>query len=126
MSSELDNDFIQDKEFPFRETLRWWEKRRLWFNLAIIAFQILMILDYRGMAVFNLRSVIIFSLFYLFAANVGYCLGWGIEFLITFYTKSNEPRIALRRTMFVLGLLFSIVTTLSTYHDFFWLGAMII
>ncbi|MDB3907498.1 hypothetical protein N9355_08490 [Crocinitomicaceae bacterium] len=46
MSTELDNDFIPDREYPFRETLRWWERRRVWYNLVIVSMQALMIWDF--------------------------------------------------------------------------------
>ena len=121
MSEELDNDFVSESEYPFRETLRWWERRRIWYNLVVVAMQVIMIWSFWDAVVFTgLNRAIIISIIFLFMANISFCLGWGIEFLIAFYWKSKKSRPPLRRTLFILGTVFSVPFTYIYYLDIYW------
>jgi len=66
MSDELDENFIPEKEFPFREIMRWWEKRRKWFSLLVVAVVVLTIIIF----VSNLAIMVIFILNKIYMAQI--------------------------------------------------------
>lgn len=121
MSNELDENFIPEKEFPFRDIMRWWEKRRKWFSLLVVGVQLLVMFSMPvGLDNFGVQEAILLSGFYLIAANICYCLGWGIEFLLTYYFKSFKPSATLRLALFSLGLAFSALFTYFVYWSTLW------
>jgi hypothetical protein len=127
MSDEIDNDFVTGGEFPFRDTLRWWETRRIWFCLVVIAMQSLMVWTYWDAILdTGVQLAIVLSSIHLFLANVCYCAGWGFEFILAYYWKSNQPRLGLRRALFVLGSLFTVPVTYVLYSDTYWLHSVVI
>lgn len=121
MSEELDENFVSNKEFPFREILSWWEKRRLWFNLLIVAIQFLVTYSMPiGLENFGMNEAIVLSIFYLIVANICYCLGWGIEILLWYYFKSYKASVTFRLALFSLGLAFSALLTYFVYWSTLW------
>ena len=97
-------------------SVRWWEKKRILFNIIVIGTQLfVMLVMLNETTLFGIPSAIINSLFYLLAANLFYCLGWGLEILSSHYLPGRELSKDRRSALFVLGLVFSTLITLGAY-----------
>lgn len=118
MSEELDEDIVLKDTNDFLETLRWWEKRRIWYTLALLVTQVGAMLSMLDATVsFGIGDAVFGSLFYLFAANLCYCLGWGLEFLGFYYLKGYWNGAGFKLGMFIFGTFCSIVGTFIIYID---------
>jgi hypothetical protein len=102
-----------------REAIVWWEKRRIVFNLAVLAAGLV-----SGLAIELIGSrlaqpgedveeplgIIVGVIVYAVAANAFYTLGWITEIL---WSGGDSARTeAIRPKVFRLGVIFSIVLTL--------------
>jgi len=97
-----------------KEIIKWWEGKRMIYNLILIGFAIFVIVwDYRyhssiGTSIdYDIGEKVGTSIFYISMANVFYCLGTGFEFTCKYYEQdfSNSGRYFL----YVLGILYSII-----------------
>lgn len=124
MSKEFDSELISESEYPFRETLRWWERRRIFYNVVVVILQVIIAWEVVvARSEIDSTLIVLFSGFFLLIANLCYCLGWGIEFLVAYYFKSIQIREGLRAVLFIFGLLFSLYATIVSYNELFWNGA---
>jgi hypothetical protein len=102
-----------------RDAIIWWEKRRILFNLAVLAAGLLsgLVIELIGSRlvqpgedVEEPLGIIVGVIVYALAANACYTLGWITEIL---WSDADTPRIdAKRRKVFRFGLIFSVVLTL--------------
>ena len=97
------------------EAILWWELRRIWFNLVLLAaglvslVLIFLVLSWIPSATDGVQSV--FAIFmYVVSANVIYTLGWISELL---WSGGDTTRTAdVRPRVFRMGLMFSAGITL--------------
>lgn len=93
--------------------VKWWEKKRLYFNLIILAASVLVLQSapqnhiYHGEWSVRMTTAI----FNLIGANFCYSLGWGIGILKMYYFKSHPATTQERWTLFIIGSAFSFLVT---------------
>ena len=109
--------------------LRWWESRRLRYNLVVgstglVTLTVVTIIASitPGMGGPPLQMLLIGPLFYAIAANVCYSLGWVIEMLAKAVWGSQAPRMG--PLLFREGLIFSVGLTLLPILIVIW-GAIV-
>lgn len=90
------------------DAIRYWEKKRLRYNLIALMGGLL-VLVVRLELPNNTNSIKQLGAlcFFLFGANIFYTGGWAAEQLMRYYFKTNAWSHQLRRSLFVLGSLFS-------------------
>jgi hypothetical protein len=95
--------------------LRWWESRRLTYNVAVggaglvtLGFLVLFSILPPGLPapVFVWRGVVVYACL----ANLGYCLGWGAEMTMRALWKERAPDAG--PALFRQGLSFAVGLTL--------------
>jgi len=118
----MQNDELLDfQEKPqqaneYKEIIRWWERKRIIFNLVIIFVQVIIALDYwDGVLRWGISDVLIGSAFFLVIANGFYTFGWAMEFLINHYFSRFKLKPIHRWIILILGLAFSIFVTSIVY-----------
>lgn len=104
---------------PAFEVVWWWERRRILFNLAVLAagivsgLSVLLIgsrLVHPGEDIIEPMAIFAGVAAYAFVANACYCLGWVTELL---WSGGDTSRTAqLRGRVFRVGVWFSIGVTL--------------
>ncbi len=96
------------------ESIKWWESRRFFFNIAVgIAGFIPCSFFFRTILEIGIFNSSLGIFIYALLANICYCFGWGIDILKSFYLK-NPSFGKSKYTLLVLGVIFSIWVTLST------------
>jgi len=109
MEIEVLDQTDQKSEAVLLSAIKWWEERRLWFNIAVGLCGVLGIIlfaPYLGMVDF------INVFFYAVFVNAAYCAGFILEALNLHYLKGRFPLENYRMVLFVLGTLFSSAVTL--------------
>ena len=118
MESILDE--YSDRAFSkeLYESIKWWEKRRIYFNILVgISGLIPLVLSLPHLAIKEIIGVFIVIFVYGFFVNMCYCFGWASDILKAYYYKT--PTFGDYRSLFFgLGLIFSMLTT-------FWLTIVI-
>lgn len=102
--------------------MRWWEKKRLLFNLIIVGIIILAIIDtYSHFTIRRLLSPSFFiqSILYFIFLNICYCAGWGVHFLRHYYLNSLDNSKTTNITLFVIGTLITAFFSFDGYSSFF-------
>jgi len=116
----MNNDDILDadldaKELSWRLAVKWWEKKRMVYNIIFIGTQIMMMLVYwKGTLQYGLEYAVIDSFIVVLIANMCYCLGWGLEILADYYFN-YELGERYRNVCYALGIGFSVVLALLAY-----------
>ena len=101
-----DNDILS--------VVKWWEKKRLLFNLLVGLSGII------GMIIFHDLFYLIFLaipiFWYVIIVNICYSFGWGVYVLKRHYYKDTKSNISDRQKLFYGGLVLSIyITIYGTY-----------
>lgn len=115
MENILDEYNKQPLSKELYESIKWWEKRRILYNIAVGIAAIFPIL--RLCIFIESIDYIPFSLgiiVYLCLANICYCFGWGIDILKSFYFK-NSTYGKHKSLLLVLGIVFSMLFTLLMF-----------
>lgn len=105
----LDLPLDHPRHPPLLETVRWWERMRLWYNLMVGLVGLI--------AVSNLweemyhLELLMGVLFYGILANAAYTAGWVADVLVRFYSKGRFSLHGYRVVFFLFGLLFSLGLT---------------
>lgn len=101
------------------EAVKWWEKKRLIYNLTALAGGLLVVL-LRSMVMEGDISVDTFLnlAVWLFGANIFYTGGWAIEVLLHYYFKVRFWPVGVRWGAFVLGSLFSVAWMFMLIREF--------
>lgn len=105
----------ESERASFREiltdALRYWEWRRLFYNLALAAVVLLEFARYMPGSLEALNLQTCFTLFLLAVlANVAYCAAYLVELLVQF-SEFREPWRKYRLAVWLLGTLFAGVLT---------------
>lgn len=112
MDELLDNPSVDQKEDDYKSIIKWWERKRIIYNLVIIFVQITIALnEWMGVLRWGISDVLIGSALFLLIANGFYTFGWAMEFLINHYFSRFKLKPIHRLLIFILGLLFSIFIT---------------
>jgi hypothetical protein len=91
--------------------LKWWERKRIWFNF-LVGLSGLLPLLFTGLTYFNLLSLLGIC-FYGLMANICYSLGFLSELLIKLYIKPSFEFGEKRKLVFLLGTAFSMIVTFT-------------
>lgn len=118
--------YYENKENKFVLPKRWWESKRLQYNIIIVFFSMIMIFNYHiGVQILGYKFIIKFTVIYLLISNAFYTLSWFIEIRLIklkFYYKNLKKS---RNILYLTGVLFSIIVTLKIYskllywHDYY-------
>lgn len=118
MDLEVIDDVEQGVEEPLLLAVRWWEKRRFWFNIAVgICGVISLLLFARGFVLADLIGII----FYAIIANVFYSTGFALEAIGLYYLKDKYNFAKYRSTLFSIGLIVSCLITFFGGLFFYWM-----
>ncbi len=91
------------------EGIQWWEKRRLWFNLAVGIAGLIPLLGYMSYLILaDFIGVVMFGV----AANVCFCAGYILEALDLHYLKGRLNIERYRLLLFTLGTAASVLMTI--------------
>ena len=114
----LDSDYIRRDKDKIYNLVDWWERKRLVFNLTIIAIIVYEVFFFWEETVrFGIIDAIIGSIAYIIAANVFFSIGWGLNVLIVFYKLTFLSSYEKYKMAFlVVGVLFSILVTAFIYE----------
>jgi hypothetical protein len=101
-----------------KNILKWWEKKRIWYNLIMLVFGVWQIIleepDTFDLA--DIKCVIIYGI----GANLFYSSGILIELLDDYYLKSFFKFKRFRWVFLIIGLLFSLFYSslaISVYYN---------
>ena len=105
------------------EILRWWERKRLLFNLIMLCIILLAVIPYLYFQTDALShildaSFITRSILYFVFINTCYCAGWGIQMLGYYYFKITYDSNVLDYFFFIIGSLFTGYVTYFGYIEF--------
>ena len=93
-------------------SVKWWEKKRLLFNIILVLFTGFMALIKSELPNSWLNNwSLISALIWIFGANLVYCGSWGSELLWSHYLKRTPFWVEWRMFIFILGVLFSMMWT---------------
>ena len=110
-------DHVEHKEqSALRTSLKWWEKRRIWFNLLVGISGIVGIMCYAPF--FGLIDMI-FILTYGIIANLFYSIGFVLEALNLHYLEGKINLKANRILLFIIGTALSCILTFAACLQFY-------
>jgi hypothetical protein len=102
----IENEINNTKEI--QTSIKWWETKRLLYNLVTLAGGLLVLLIRsgvpNGIGTYNPVGDL---LFWLFVSNIFYTCGWGLEILLNYYLKIRFFKNAIRTVLFTIGCIFS-------------------
>ncbi|MCJ8290199.1 MAG: hypothetical protein HRT58_11100 [Crocinitomicaceae bacterium] len=116
----IDNELNESPKDVIIGIMRWWERKRLLFNMMTLGIIMLAVIPFTiskvdGVSYILSGPFIIQSLFYFLFINIAYCAGWGIQLLGYYYFKIQYDSNALDYVLFIIG---SLITGLVTYHGY--------
>ncbi len=113
--NQIDSIVTKDnKPTLVKEIILWWERKRLIYNLLIIAlsvFSIWQYWDYPMRSIIGGKQIIINAIVFIFGANLFYSLGWLLGIANHYLFKTEYTSREKKWILFVLGTLFSLVWT---------------
>ncbi len=121
----LDNELLdtlekqgEPKSDQAMDVIRWWEKKRLVYNIIVILAEIMMTISMsHGVYYHGIPYLLFGSAIFTFFANVSYTSGWSIELLGKYYFPNLEINETHRIVFFTLGSLFSVFVTINVYSS---------
>lgn len=97
-----------------KEIIKWWEGKRMIYNLILIGFAIFVIVwDYRyyssigTLTDYDLGGNIEKTVFLIILSNIGYCLGGGFDAACKYYEQSLLN--VYRHSLYWIGVVISIL-----------------
>lgn len=111
----LDDELLKKKDIIKSEIIQWWEKKRLLYNLLLFGVEILVMFSYWKETIdYGIGNAILTTLINNFIANIFYTAGWILEVFEIHYLKVKTP-VTVRKTLFTLGALFTLVVAFCWY-----------
>ncbi len=99
------------------ESIKWWEKRRVFYNITVgVAGLIPITIFWNAIFAIGFFSSMIGIIIYGSLVNTCYCFGWGIDILKSFYLE-NPSYGKSKLTLLILGVIFSMWFTLGLAVD---------
>ena len=112
MENILDEYSSQPVSNELYESIKWWESRRIFYNIAVgIAGLIPIAIFWNTILEIGFFNSLIGIVIYGSLVNICYCFGWGIDILKSFYLDSSSFGKS-KLTLLVLGVIFSMWLTL--------------
>ncbi|MEZ4686473.1 MAG: hypothetical protein R3B47_10525 [Bacteroidia bacterium] len=114
MSSPFEEIQQSLKEESIKDIVRWWEKRRIRFNLAVGItglFALLLFTSYMFFYSPGLAFYVFGILFYGIIANVFYTLGWASDIYSKVLLNDRLQLTRYKNALFIGGTLFSMAVT---------------
>jgi uncharacterized membrane protein len=109
---------VDSKGALYHESVRWWENRRLYYNLLLFALEAALLIYYaKATKHFGVQNAIVASFAYQAAANFFYSVGWGTEVLLMHYLPNVRISQNIRWLLFIFGVVFSIILTITWYQE---------
>jgi uncharacterized membrane protein len=102
--------FPEEDKSSFEAAFRWWEKRRLRYNIIVGCVGALLILLH-GINHLDFWSILLIVIVGI-TANLFYCLGYISEFFLRYYFHSTTDFSDRRNSIYWIGTLFSVVALL--------------
>ena len=99
--------FTETADSPILSALKWWESRRIAYNLTIGFIGLFLFLLPGSFRPEDILGVIVFAV----AANLCYSSGFLIEALLNYYTKGARNLSKERVFLYFIGILISIIVT---------------
>ena len=106
MNKEVIDNFEEkaSNDVVLKNALKWWEKKRIWFNIFVAASGIIPLILYAKS--FNLEELILI-VFYGLVVNVFYSLGFLLEAFNEYYFKQRFCIEKFRYPFLIFGILMS-------------------
>ncbi|MDG1331584.1 MAG: hypothetical protein P8P74_04595 [Crocinitomicaceae bacterium] len=119
----IDSEIDESPKDVILGIMRWWEKKRLLFNMIILSIIAIVISLHLVERPNSYRYIfgggfIIQSIFYFVFINICYCLGWGVQLLRYYYFKTQYDSKALDYVLFIFGTLVTGFFTYTGYLDY--------
>lgn len=119
----IDNELNESPKDVILGIMRWWERKRLLFNLITLGIIMLVVIPFTISHVDGYSHIlngpfIIQSLLYFVFINLAYCAGWGIQLLGYYYFKIQYDSNALDYVLFIIGSLFTGLVTHEGYTEY--------
>ncbi len=97
--------------------IKWWEKRRIWFNLSVgLAGLFIVLMQPFSLLLFDIIGIVAWGVF----ANILYSLGFLLEVFDRYYFKGKIKMFRFRLPLFIIGVLaYTLVTLLFSINYFF-------
>lgn len=109
---------IEDKSSPTKSLILWWERKRLYYNLALFGVIIFVVYDlWAKVVVLGVETIAGYSIYFLLGANIFYTLGWISGLFVHFFYRHENWNHLGRWILYVVGTLFSIVWMLIVFSD---------
>jgi hypothetical protein len=106
---------IDSKVPTLKEMILWWEKKRIIYNILIVALSIFSIYsywDYPMRSIIGNKQIILQAIVFVIGANLGYTISWMSG--VVYYYATNKTYISSKRKrwiLFILGAIFSLLWT---------------
>lgn len=115
MQDILDNNLTNENISPgFEGAIRWWEKRRVLYNIVVCCCGIITILLAGKLDFFSIVMVF----FYAIAANIAYCSGLMLEAWDYYYFGNRLNIRDYRLALYIVGVVGSACLTLLPFIFF--------
>ena len=104
----------------WKESVGWWERKRLLYNLIVVGTELFLMILYKSEVInYGIVSALLGSIIWTFLANICYSLGWGIEIFRLYYNLSISSFDKWRLLLLVTGITFSVLLTYLIYSGLF-------
>jgi hypothetical protein len=104
----MNTEIIDEAKSDLANSLAWWEKRRLWYNLFVGGTGLVALFLFAP--VFGAVDMILLVL-YGMVANLFYSLGFLLEAFDSYYFKGKLGVAKIRMVLLILGVLFGCFIT---------------
>lgn len=99
-------------KFILHESVKWWEKKRILYNVILIGFALVFAFAKNEFPNTNWSIESTLSIcVWIFGANIFYCGGWGSEVLLKYYVDGKINK-NMRKFLFIMGMGASILWTI--------------
>lgn len=95
-----------------KKHIRWWEKKRVLFNLIIVGFSVFLMHEfwnYPMRAITGGSQIIFHAILFVIFANIAYTAGWIAELMVSYLFDWDGIGNFGRWVLFALGTLFTLV-----------------
>jgi hypothetical protein len=97
-----------------KQIIIWWEKRRLIYNVLIIAFSVFLMYtfwDYPMRTIIGTKQVILDAVIFIFIANVCYTSGWILGIINHYLFNTKRSSNTIKWILFTIGTICSLLWT---------------
>lgn len=118
MDTLLDEEFAINSERDVMLLVKWWNKKRLLYNVILIVTELAVMLFYwSGLVAFGIENALFYSFLYTLVANVLYLMGPGLDITLFYYIEGYRYKDRNRQLILILGIVFSVMLTWYLYEE---------